>query len=370
MAVTPPRFQSQFVARTGLAATACLLLAAALGCGMVATPQPPSLKLPQPVADLVAQRVGDQVNLYWTMPKRATDKVLLKGKQKVEICRREATSPCVHVGGLKLLPEARGSFTDKLPAALSSGSLRPLVYTVELENADGRSAGPSNPAFTAAGSAPVQIAGLGAHAEPDGVVLSWTPTGATETIRIRRMLVSSQKAEMKPASTPSNPLLPTKQTIPAQQTLEFTGPDQGRVLDHDAALNHTYTYTLQRVEKTTMEGQAVEVASAPSVSMTINARDLFPPAIPGSLQAVADPEGHAIDLSWQPDTEPDLAGYRIYRRAAGSAAAPARIGAVEAAPSFRDTSALPGHAYEYSVTAVDRDGNESARSAEVEESLP
>lgn len=370
MAVTLPRIQPQLVARTGLAATACLLLAAILGCGMVATPQPPSLKLPQPVSDLTAQRVGNQVSLHWTMPKRATDKVLLEGEQKAEICRREATGVCVHVGSLKLLPEAQASFTDKLPAALTSGPLRVLVYLVELQNASGRNAGPSNPAVTSGGAAPPQIASLGARAEPDGIVLNWTPTGATETIRIHRALVSSQKTETKPAKAPSNPLLTTKPTIPSQQTLEFTGPDEGRVLDHDAALDRTYTYTLQRVEKATMEGQTVEVASAPSVSMTINARDLFPPATPSGVQAVADPEGHAIDLSWQPDTEPDLAGYRIYRRAAGSAATPARIGAVTAAPSFRDTSALPGHAYEYSVTAVDRDGNESPRSAEVEETLP
>lgn len=371
MAVTSPRLTHQFIARVSFAAALCLPVASVLGCGMVATPQPPSLKLPQPVTDLTAQRIGNQVDLHWTMPKRATDKVLLLGKQRAEICRSAATGPCVHVGSLKLAPEAAGSFTDKLPADLASGPLRPLVYTVELQNASGRSAGPSNPAVTAAGESPPQITNLGAHAEPDGVVLSWTPTGANQTIRIHRMLVSNKAAKGPNAPKASaKPLLAANQAIPTEQTLEFTGPDQGRVLDHDAALDHIYTYTVQRVEKTAMEGQTVEVSSAPSVSMTINARDLFPPATPSGLQVVADPEGHSIDLSWQPDTESDLAGYRIYRRAAGSGAAPTRIGAVAAAPSFRDTTAQPGHSYQYSVTAVDRDGNESPRSAEVEGLLP
>ena len=40
------------------------------------------------------------------------------------------------------------------------------------------------------------------------------------------------------------------------------------------------------------------------------------------------------------------------------------------APSFRDAAVLPGHTYAYSVSALDRDGNESPRSAEVEETLP
>lgn len=369
MAVNSPRPQPCSVVRASLAAAVCLLLATVLGCGMVAVPQPPSLKLPQPVADLTAQRSGDQVSLHWTMPRRTTDKVLLHGRQKAEICRREATGPCVRVASLKLLPETEASYTDKLPAALTSGPLRPLAYTVVLQNASGRTAGPSNLAVTGAGAAPPQVANLSAHDNPDGIILTWAPSAATETILIHRTLVSNEKTETKPAKAPANPLLATKQTIPAEQTLEFTGPDQGRVLDHDAALDHIYTYTLQRIEKTVIKNQTVEIASTPSVSMTINARDLFPPAIPSGLQAVADPEAHAIDLSWQPDTEPDLAGYRIYRRAAGSAAT-TRIGAVAAAPSFRDTAAQPGHAYQYSVTAVDRDGNESPRSAEVEESLP
>lgn len=364
MAVIFPRLEPHSVARVSLPAVVCALLVTAVGCGMVAAPQPPSLKLPQPVSNLTAQRVGRQVILRWTMPKRATDKVLLQGKQKAEICRRQASGPCVNVGSLKLAPEAEVSYIDKLPAALTSGPLRPLIYTVELENASSRGAGPSNPAVTAAGQAPPQIANLGAHAEPNGIVLSWTATGTNQTIRIQRVLVSNQNAQPKQAQA----LLAGKQTIPAQQTLEFTGPDQGRVLDPNAALDHIYTYTLQRIEKTTLDGQTVEISSAPSVSMTVNARDLFPPATPTGLEAVADPEGHAIDLSWQPDTEPDLAGYRIYRRTANSAAT--RIGAVAAAPFFRDTTAQPGRSYQYSVTAVDRDGNESPRSAEVEEILP
>jgi fibronectin type 3 domain-containing protein len=39
-------------------------------------------------------------------------------------------------------------------------------------------------------------------------------------------------------------------------------------------------------------------------------------------------------------------------------------------PAFRDSAAQPGHEYVYSVTAVDHDGNESAHSAEVKETLP
>lgn len=327
------------------------------GCGMVAAPQPPSLKLPQPVTDLAARRSGDEVLLNWTMPKRATDKVLLVGKQRAVVCRSAGPGTCVKVGNPLFAPEAAASFVDRLPAALASGPPRPLAYTVELENHAGRTAGPSNVAMTAAGPAPPRIEGLRARAQADGIVLSWTPTGREETVRIRRVL--NEKKGLGKAGAP------------AEQTLEFTGVDQGRVLDRGAVLDHAYTYTVQRVEKLALRGQMIEVASAPSGPVRIDARDLFPPATPAGLEAVADPEAHAIDLSWQPDTESDLAGYRVYRREAGSNAAPVRLpGATDPAPSFRDATAQPGHTYEYSVSALDRDGNESPRSAEVEEALP
>jgi len=330
----------------------CLPLLMMAGCGMVAAPAPPSLKLPQPVDDLTAQRTGNQVALHWTMPKRTTDKVLLVGKQRAQVCRRVGSGPCSTLGNFAFAPEASASFVDHLSAALTSGAAQPLVYTVELFNSVGRSAGPSNEAVTAAGTAPPRVEDLRARAQSDGVVLSWIPTGRNETIRIHRVLDE-------------------KTTAPTQQTLEFSGTDEGRVLDRDAALDHTYAYTVQRVEKITMRGQTVEVGGPASKPMRIDARDLFPPATPTGLQAVADPEARAIDLSWQPDAEADLAGYRVYRREAGTSAQPQRVsGDVEAAPSFHDTSAQPGHSYEYSVSAVDKDGNESPRSAGVEESLP
>ena len=108
---------------------------------MVSAPQPPSLKLPEPVTDLTAQRTGNQVALHWTMPKRATDKVPLVGDQKVQICRRVDSGPCVIAGNLLLAPSASASFTDPLPGALVSGPPVPLVYTVELDDHPGRDAG-------------------------------------------------------------------------------------------------------------------------------------------------------------------------------------------------------------------------------------
>ena len=66
------------------------------GCGTPGAPLPPSLKLPDPVTNLSAMRTGDQVSLTWTMPRKNTDKLLIKGEIPVSICRRE--SRCVSEG--------------------------------------------------------------------------------------------------------------------------------------------------------------------------------------------------------------------------------------------------------------------------------
>ena len=341
------------VSALGVAAMVVLMA----GCAMVAVPKPPSLKLPQPVTDLTAQRTGNTVVLHWSMPKRATDNVALEGIQGVRVCRYEGQGRCVAVAQLKALPDTEASYTDRLPGALVTGPLRALRYTIELENAAGRTAGPSNVAVTAAGAVPQRIEDAHARVAENGVILRWAPTGRQATVRIERRLDGKQTGKQN--------------EVPREQTLEFTGVDEGRVLDADAVLDHTYSYVLERVARATLDGKQVEAASAPSVTVRVDAKDVFPPAAPTGLQAVADAHAGAIDLSWQPNSEADLAGYRVYRREVGSNAPPVRIsGAVEPAATFRDDKVAPGETYAYSVSAVDHDGNESARSPEVEEKLP
>jgi fibronectin type 3 domain-containing protein len=101
---------------------------------------------------------------------------------------------------------------------------------------------------------------------------------------------------------------------------------------------------------------------------------VFPPAIPTALAAVATlgqaGTETAIDLSWQPVTDTDLAGYAVYR--SEGEAAWQRISPAQpiVPPGFHDTHVEPGHTYRYNVTAIDQGGHESARSAETQETVP
>jgi fibronectin type 3 domain-containing protein len=69
-----------------------------------------------------------------------------------------------------------------------------------------------------------------------------------------------------------------------------------------------------------------------------------------------------VDLSWSISPENDVAGYRVYRSEQESVRGELIQPALVPTPAVRDTSVQPGHRYWYTVTAVDRAGNESAAS--------
>jgi hypothetical protein len=177
---------------------------------MPGAPLPPSLDLPERVGDLSAVRAGNQVALTWTMPKRDTDKVPLKGNVTVRICRDEsAAAGCSAAATIELSPEADGAFTDILPPALAEGAPRVLTYFIELENRKGRSAGLSNGAQVLAGEAPAAVDGLAAEMRRDGVLLHWTPAppdvAVRPDIRLVRKLIVLRVASRRSAPSLSSP---------------------------------------------------------------------------------------------------------------------------------------------------------------------
>ena len=94
--------------------------------------------------------------------------------------------------------------------------------------------------------------------------------------------------------------------------------------------------------------------------------DKFPPATPVGLSFILG--GKTIELTWTRNTEPDLAGYRIYRAFENNSFE--RIKETQASTSYSDRNIEPGKHYRYAVTAVDRAGNESKMSEPVTVTAP
>ena len=184
---------------------------------------------------------------------------------------------------------------------------------------------------------------------PDSLVLTWTApsdpgVGAVSRydMRVATTLiteVSFAGASELPAPTPGAP-----------GTLE-------RNVVRGLAAGHSYWFAIRSVDASNNWSL---ISNAVRWDYTL---DSAPPAAPTGVADEAPAEG-SVSLHWAPGTEPDLAGYHVWR-AVDPAASWSNIGAgLVSDTTFVDTHLPAGFSkLWYAVSAVDFTGNESARSA-------
>jgi hypothetical protein len=119
--------------------------------------------------------------------------------------------------------------------------------------------------------------------------------------------------------------------------------------------------------RTVMTFGALQQESPLSAPACITPRDIFPPASPRGLTAVAGPG--AISLIWEPNAEADLGGYLVLRgEVPGVTLQPITRDPIQET-TFNDTTVKPGVRYVYAIVALDKatPPNVSAQSNRVEE---
>jgi fibronectin type 3 domain-containing protein len=89
--------------------------------------------------------------------------------------------------------------------------------------------------------------------------------------------------------------------------------------------------------------------------------DKWPPPVPTGLAAIASPG--RVELAWDRNTAPDLAGYVIYRAEGDGTLT--KIGETREGPSYSDRAVVVGKTYRYAVSAFDQIHNESEKSPTV-----
>jgi hypothetical protein len=402
--------------RAGLRLAATAAAVAAIGCASPGPPKPPTLNLPALATDIQAQRQGGHVLVHWTTSNKTSDDLPLNGPITAELCREVGPRPaapaarlkaCVPVVRLGIAP-GRSEATDDLPASLQADPVTLLTYRVQLFNAAGRSAGESTVAgFAAAGTAPPVVEDLHATNLEAGAVLEWEPSSERGIVDLERTDLTPptpHASKPHPAAAPNPQPAPHKKkkkktkgkaghtAAPPGQSKKSTSdetseihlrvteptvsntphpssPTQGTV-DVTATMGSTYRYVANRVRTVTLGIHKLEIESSPSQAVTFAHLDIFPPQRPTGLEAIpgSDPQTPAaIDLSWEPNAEVDLAGYLVFRQsldATGKATGPAvQLTATPVVtPAFRDLTAVAGQSYAYQVLAVDQAGNRSGLS--------
>lgn len=350
------------------------------GCGAPGEPVPPSPPVPVAVADLVAEQAGDGVALEFTLPSKSVSGNKLGTAPAVEILRGALkpdgkpdlksfrvvyTIPGALVANY--LAAGKVHFTDPIsPEETKAHPGGPVAYAIRTRISQKRASADSNVVTVRVFPVPQPIASLQVQVTETAVNLSWaaptqTTTGAPipaiSSYRIYRGAIDSHA----PAPT-SNDLTTTQWISP----LALLGPSATNgYSDTQFEFGKTYVYVVRSV----IAEEGTEIESGNSAPATITPRDVFPPAAPQGVVAATlpgtSPGAFVVDLSWSINVETDLAGYRVYRSEQEGARGQPITSDLLPVPAVRDTSVEPGHRYWYSVTAVDRAGNESPPSIPV-----
>ena len=326
-------------------AAVSLALALLAGCGYVGPVLPPSPQIPLPITGLTAVQQGNKIVIEFKTPPRTTDSLAIKQFSAVDL----RIGPTVAPFDFNVWAEGARRYSVNPPLPNDPDDPQPIPVTESVAADDWvgkkvavavRTAERKGDHYSSWSNRVVldvlpALTAPTAKAEPvaEGVALSWDATGSDQKYRVMRQGPNDK------------------------EPVELTTTDKTTYVDSTAQFDTHYEYSIIAVK-----GTAQSLASKPT---PITPKDKFPPAVPGNVNALAGPD--SIEVSWQRSPESDLKGYYIYR--AAGAGAFEKQGNLLTLPSYSDKLVERGKTYRYEVSAVDKNGNESAKSAEAQVSF-
>src|ERR1035438_5599100 len=319
-----------------LPAAAALLL---VGCGYVGDPQPPMANIPPRVGDLAAVQRGGRIIVQFTIPAKTIEGHPIPSPLRVDL--RAGTADQFEenqwAAGARQIPPAataNGVARYEIPSADWTG--KEVIFGVRVTAGNGKHSLWSNFVVVPVVAPPEKPAAVAPVTTAQGVRLTWQAHGTL--FRVFRKTGDTGYAPVADVPTP-----------------EWT--------DTATEFGKPYTYLVQTIAKL---DNRKEAESELSDEASIIPRDTFPPAAPQGVQASIAP--NSVELNWERNTEEDLNGYRVYR-AEGNGTLE-KIADVSVVPSYSDRKAEHGKTWRYAISAVDRAGNESPRSAPIDVAMP
>jgi hypothetical protein len=362
------------------------------GCAAPGEPLERKPPTPTPVTDLASSQSGNDVTLTFTVPRDSVEKREIEKPLSVNVYRNyESVSPANSPAAaapanptlLLTIPPAmvdrymvqgRVRFVDSLRAEDFTPTGREAVYLVRTFVSPKKLSASSNVAALTVYPPANAIADLKTAFSRSGVTLSWTPPdktliGAAPSIAFYRVyraeLESAPNASANPVGNgntePANP------KVPFARIAEAASPPY---TDTQTELRKTYVYSVRSVA----QYPGVQLESVDSNFATITPKDIFPPPAPQDLVVAFVPAAGGtpayLDLAWSISAATDIAGYNVYRSDEPSSPGTRVNSELLLTPAFRDMNALPGRTYFYTVTAIDRSGNESPASPPASGGIP
>lgn len=355
------------------------------GCGAPGEPVPPAPLVPVAISDLAARQAGDGVELVFSLPPKTVSGEKLTAPPAVEIVRGSPkpngapdsksfrvvyTIPGALVANYVAAGHVR--FTDPIsPAETKERPGVTYAYLIRTRLSKKRASADSNVVMARVFPTPQSISSVQIQLTETAVNLTWpapTQTSAGDPLPS----VSGYRVyrgEIEPrSSAPAGKELSDVHWI---SPLALLGqPTTSSYSDTQFEFGKTYVYAVRSV----ISANENEIESNNSEPVIVTPLDTFPPAAPQGLVAAVLPGATSstlvVDLSWSINLETDFAGYRVYRSEQEGARGQLVTPDLLATPAFRDSSAAPGRRYWYTVTALDRAGNESAPSSVVSVDIP
>ncbi|MGB2668507.1 MAG: hypothetical protein WAK48_31265 [Candidatus Acidiferrum sp.] len=355
------------------------------GCGAPGEPTPPSPPIPVAITDVKARQLGDAVLLSFTLPTKSTLGERLTQVPTLEVWRGE-----LHPDGT---PDPRSfHLVDTVPGTILSSYVQQgevsfpypvqpeelrtrtgetVLYRVRTRVSDRKSSQNSNEVMLDLYPVPQRISDLKPEVTENSIQLSWSaPTSTSAGAQLPPIQeYHVYRGELDPASAAAaeKDLHAAVWKLPL---LQIAVTPKTEYQDASFDFGKTYAYVVRSVINAA--GSLIE--SGDSVPAILMPKDTFPPSTPQNLAAAVlpgtSPGTFAVDLSWSINLETDVAGYRVYRSESENARGQLQTPDLLPTPSFRDSSVQAGHRYWYTVTAVDRAGNESPASTATLAELP
>lgn len=352
----------------------------AAGCGAPGEPQPPTPPIPQGVSDLTAKQAGDGVLLTFTMPGKSTLGDRLQQVPTFEVLRgtlRPDGTPDPRSfrvvdtvpGALVARYSQRGQvqFIDPISPAdpqFRSGQL--FVYRVHTLFSAKHPSLESKDVTLQLYPVAQRLSSLDSSVTEQGIELKWAAPTINSTGEplpsVREYHV--YRGELDPA-TATVALVDPLQAKWKTPLLQLGAANTTDYRDSGFEYGKTYAYLV----RTVIASPAGPLESSDSPLAIVTPKDTFPPAAPQNIVAAvqpgAAPGSLGVELSWSINVESDLAGYRVYRSQQEGERGVLLTPDLLPSPAYRDNSVQSGQRYWYTVTAVDRSGNESAPSLTV-----